>query len=343
MLTSSPTTVLLDCGSGGRASQRLIADCFFRHFNNPILSVMDDAARLDVAGPLAMSTDSYTVTPLFFPGGSIGTLAVHGTVNDVSMLGARPRYLSCGFIIEEGLDFAVLERVTADMAAAARAADVLIVTGDTKVVPRGMCDKLFINTTGIGEIIADPAPSGHRAQPGDAVLVSGSMGDHGLTIMARREGLSFVSDVTSDSAPLNGMVERLLREAGEIHVLRDPTRGGLATTLNEIAGQSGVSIAVRESAIPVRESVRNGCSFLGLDPLYLANEGKLICILPADRAETALKVLRASPYGSEAARIGTILAPGDGPAKAGQVVLETPIGGRRLLSMLEGDQLPRIC
>ncbi len=340
---TSPTTVLLDCGSGGKASQRLIADCFFRHFRNPILTAMDDAARLDISGPLAMSTDSYTVTPLFFPGGSIGTLAVHGTVNDVSMLGARPRYLSCGFIIEEGLDFELLDRVAADMAAAARAAGVLIVTGDTKVVPRGMCDKLFINTTGIGEIVAAPAPSGHRARPGDAVLVSGSMGDHGLTIMARREGLSFVSDVASDSAPLNGMVEALLERAGDVHVLRDPTRGGLATTLNEIAGQSGVSIAVREADIPVRENVRNGCSFLGLDPLYLANEGKLICILPSEKAEAALEAMRATPYGAEAARIGTVLAPGDGPAKAGQVILETPIGGRRLLSMLEGDQLPRIC
>ena len=340
----SSSTILLDCGSGGKASQRLISQCFFRHFSNPILSVMDDAARLELTGPLAMSTDSYTVTPLVFPGGSIGTLAVHGTVNDVSMLGARPLYLSCAFIIEEGLETALLERIVGDMAHAAQEAGVRIVTGDTKVVPRGMCDKLFINTTGIGTIYADPAPSGHCAQPGDVVLVSGSMGDHGLTIMAQREGLSFVSDVASDSAPLNGMVEDLLKATeGEVHVLRDPTRGGLATTLNEIAAQSKVGMILRENAVPVHESVRSGCGFLGLDPLYLANEGKLICIVPAHRAEAALAAMRAHKYGGEAALVGSVQAPGDGRAKAGQVVLETPLGGHRLLSMLEGDQLPRIC
>ena len=352
MSSSTPSTILLDCGSGGKASQRLIADCFFRHFSNDVLERMDDAALLDLHGPVAMSTDSYTVTPLIFPGGSIGTLAVHGTVNDVSMLGARPRYLSCAFIIEEGLDMGILEQVVRDMAEAAREAGVSIVTGDTKVVPRGMCDKLFINTTGIGEVLAQPAPSGHRAAPGDAVLVSGSMGDHGLTVMARREGLSFVSDVASDSAPLNGMVQALLDSVGregQLHVLRDPTRGGLATTLNEIAAQSQVSILLREDSIPVSESVRNGCSFLGLDPLYLANEGKLICIVPQELAQQALEAMRRTPYGQGAVHIGTVLAPGTSASasgsslRAGQVVLETPLGGRRLLSMLEGDQLPRIC
>lgn len=339
---SSSDTILLDCGSGGRASQRLITQCFFRHFDNALLGVMDDAARLDLRGPVAMSTDSYTVTPLFFPGGSIGTLAVHGTVNDVSMLGARPRYLSCACIIEEGLALETLDRIVADMAEAARHAGVQIVTGDTKVVQRGMCDKIFINTTGVGEIYASPAPSGHRAVPGDVVLVSGTMGDHGLTVMGQREGLSFVSDVCSDSAPLNGMVEELIRAVGDVHVLRDPTRGGLATTLNEIAAQSGVSISLREDAIPVRENVRNGCSFLGLDPLYLANEGKLICIVPAGMADAALEAMRRSPYGRDAACIGDVCAP-QGKVHAGQVTLTTAIGGRRLLSMLEGDQLPRIC
>ena len=238
--------ILLDSGSGGRASQRLIADVFLRHFDNGILRRMDDAALLDLKGPVAMSTDGYTVTPLFFPGGSIGSLAVHGTVNDVSMLGARPRYLSCAFIIEEGLELDVLERVVEDMARAAKKAGVDIVTGDTKVVPRGACDKMFITTAGVGEVIASPAPSGHAARPGDAVLVSGSMGDHGLTVMARRDGLSFAGDAASDSAPLNRMVERLITEVGDIHVLRDPTRGGLATTLNEIAEQSGVGCVVEE-------------------------------------------------------------------------------------------------
>lgn len=331
--------LLLDAGSGGRASQRLVAQCFLRHFANPLLERLDDAALLDgLRGPLAMSTDSYTVTPLFFPGGSIGSLAVHGTVNDVSMLGARPRYLSCAFILEEGLPLDTLERVVADMGQAARTADVQIVTGDTKVVPRGACDKIFINTTGVGEIFIDPAPSGHSARPGDAVLISGAMGDHGLTVMGSRENLSFLTDVASDSAPLNRMIEDVIAAAGEVHVLRDPTRGGLATTLNEIAEQSQVCINLEEERIPVHESVKSGCSFLGLDPLYLANEGKCICILPEDRAEAALAAMRASPYGAEAARIGRV-----SEGKAGQVLLRTRIGGQRLLGMLEGAQLPRIC
>ncbi len=331
--------LLLDAGSGGRASQRLVAQCFLRHFANPLLERLDDAALLrDLHGSLAMSTDSYTVTPLFFPGGSIGSLAVHGTVNDVSMLGARPRYLSCAFILEEGLPLDVLERVTADMGQAARTAGVRIVTGDTKVVPRGACDKIFINTTGMGEIFTDPAPSGHNARPGDVVLVSGAMGDHGLTVMSSRENLSFLTDVASDSAPLNWMIADVIAAAGEVHVLRDPTRGGLATTLNEIAEQSQVCISLEEEHIPVHESVKSGCSFLGLDPFYLANEGKCICILPEEKAEAALAAMRASPYGAEAARIGSV---NDG--KAGQVLLRTRIGGQRLLGMLEGAQLPRIC
>jgi hydrogenase expression/formation protein HypE len=333
--------LLLDCGSGGRASQRLIGECFLRRFANPVLERLDDAALLDLHGPLAMSTDSYTVTPLFFPGGSIGTLAVHGTVNDVAMLSARPRFLSCAVILEEGLDMDVLERVAHDMAEAAREAEVLIVAGDTKVVPRGACDKIFITTTGLGEVLAVPAPSGSRARPGDAVLVSGTMGDHGLTVMAQRTGLSFASDARSDSAPLGRMAEALVG-LGDIHVLRDPTRGGLATALNEIAAQSGCAVAIREADIPVRESVRDACSLLGLDPLYLANEGKLICILPESKAEAALDVMRGSTYGKDAARIGTVPEP-DAELRPGRLVLETPIGGRRLLSMLEGDQLPRIC
>lgn len=331
--------LLLDSGSGGKASQRLITDVFVRHFDNSILRRMDDAAVLHMSGPLAMSTDGYTVTPLFFSGADIGKLAVHGTVNDVAMMGARPRYLSCAFILEEGLDLDVLERVVASMAEAARDAGVEIVTGDTKVVPRGACDKIFITTTGIGEVLVDPAPSGHSAKPGDAILISGTMGDHGLTVMAQRDGLSFMSDIASDSAALNGLTTRLVQEVGDIHVLRDPTRGGLATTLNEIAEQSGVLCRIHEDAVPVRESVQAGCSVLGLDPLYLANEGKLICILPAEKALQALELLRSEALGREAAIIGEVLPPTTTP----RVTLLTRMGGERLLSMLEGAPLPRIC
>ncbi|MDR2573852.1 MAG: hydrogenase expression/formation protein HypE [Desulfovibrio sp.] len=332
--------LLLDAGSGGQASRRLISECFFRHFANPLLERMDDAARLEeLRSPIAISTDAYTVTPLFFPGGSIGTLAVHGTVNDVAMLGARPQYLSCAFVLEEGLSLELLDRVVADMARAAEKAEVLIVTGDTKVVPRGACDKMFITTTGVGGIFADPAPSGHNARPGDAVLVSGAVGDHGLTIMGSRENLSFLTDVSSDSAPLNKMIAAVIERAGPVHVLRDPTRGGLATTLNEIAEQSGVSLVLEETNIPVHNSVQSGCACLGLDPLYLANEGKCICILPADRAEAALAAMRDFPCGAEAARIGAVT-----PAeKKPRVILKTRIGGSRILSMPEGIPLPRIC
>ena len=288
-------TLLLDCGSGGRASQRLINELFLEQFDNPILWTLDDAARLELSGPIAMSTDGYTVTPLFFPGGNIGTLAVHGTVNDVSMLGARPRYLTCGFILEEGLDLDLLRKVVESMAEAARSAGVLIVSGDTKVVPRGACDKLFITTAGVGEILADPSPSGSGAKPGDAILVSGAVGDHGLAVLGQRDSLSFLQGVESDSAALNKMVERLMLEVGDIHVLRDPTRGGLATTLNEIAGQSGVVCSIEEAAIPIHDAVRSGCDVLGLDPLYLANEGKMLCFAGSQGAGRARRApLRAA-------------------------------------------------
>ncbi|MDR2076596.1 MAG: hydrogenase expression/formation protein HypE, partial [Desulfovibrio sp.] len=311
--------VLLDHGSGGRASHRLIREVFARHLGNPLLMTMDDAARLELSGPLAMSTDSYTVDPPEFPGGDIGSLAVYGTVNDVAMLGARPRYLSCAFILEEGLPLDLLERLVRSMAEAAQKADVLVVTGDTKVVPRGAADKLFITTTGLGEILADPAPSGSRAEPGDAILLSGTVGDHGLTILAQRGGLALGASLASDSAPLQEMAASLIRE-GTVHVLRDPTRGGLATTLNEIAGQSGVVCEIRETAVPVRPEVASGCAVLGLDPLYLANEGKLVCMLPESGAEKALAAMRASPYGGDAAVIGRVLAGGK-TARPGQVIL----------------------
>ncbi len=330
--------LLLDHGSGGKASQRLVAEMFMRHLDNEILGRLDDAAFLTVSGPIAMSTDSFTVDPIFFPGGDIGCLAVHGTVNDVSMLGAKPLYLTCGFILEEGLDLGDLERVVASMGRAAREAGVLVVAGDTKVVPRGAADKMFINTTGIGAVVVDPAPSGHRARPGDAILLSGTMGDHGLAILSTRQGLSFESPVVSDCASLCHIVGRVLDAVPDVHVLRDPTRGGLATTLNEIAGQSGVGCFIEESLIPVDPAVAGGCAVLGLDPLYLANEGKFICIVPEEDAEAALAAMRADPLGRGACRIGEVRA--DHP---GKVVMITPLGGQRLLGMLEGEQLPRIC
>lgn len=331
--------VLLDAGSGGRASQRLIKDIFLDAFGNPDLDRMDDAALLaSPGGQLAMSTDGYTVSPIFFAGGSIGSLAVNGTVNDVAMLGARPLWLSAAFILEEGLPLASLRIIARDMAVACANAGVAIVTGDTKVVPRGACDQIFITTAGIGQILVEPAPSGASAQIGDAVLVSGAMGDHGLAILAAREGLSFLADARSDCAALNQMVKDLLAKAGPVHVLRDPTRGGLATTLNEIAEQSNVCIEIDETKIPVHPSTSEACSFLGLDPLYLANEGKCVCILPADQAQAALAAMCASPHGDEAAIIGAVT-----DRKTRRVIMRTRMGGERYLSMLEGEPLPRIC
>ena len=332
------TRLLLDYGSGGRASQRLIGELFISEFDNPELSRLNDAAVLNISGPLAMSTDSFTVDPIFFPGGDIGSLAVHGTVNDVAMLGAIPKYLTCAFILEEGLLMSDLERIVKSMAAAARHAGVNIVTGDTKVVPKGAVDKIFINTTGVGQIIADPQPSGDRATPGDAVLVSGNMGDHGLTILSQREGLEFEVPVQSDSAALNHLLVRLVQELPDVHVLRDPTRGGLATTLNEITESSNVGMLLHEDKLPVTDAVKSGCSFLGLDPLYLANEGKFICIVPEESADKALEIMQADEVGKDACRIGTVTE-----ENPGKVVLETPLGGHRMLNMLEGEQLPRIC
>lgn len=331
--------ILLDAGSGGRASQRLIAEIFLVEFNNSILASMDDAALLGpVNGRLAMSTDAYTVSPLFFAGAGIGSLAVNGTVNDVAMLGARPLWLSCAFIIESGLPSSTLRAVVQDMGKALRAANVKIVTGDTKVVPAGACDKLFITTTGVGEIIAKTPPSGSNLKPGDAVLVSGAVGDHGIAIMAARSNLSFLADAKSDCAPLGALVEALLAAVPSVHALRDPTRGGLATTLNELAEQSHVCIEIDENKIPVHAGVAEGCSFLGLDPLYLANEGKCICVVPAEEADAALAAMRKAPHGEEAAIIGRVTTD-----KPGKVILNTRMGGRRILGMLEGAPLPRIC
>jgi hydrogenase expression/formation protein HypE len=330
--------VLLDYGSGGRASQRLISELFLNHLGNDELNRLNDGAELNVSGRIAMSTDSFTVDPIFFPGGNIGSLAVHGTVNDVAMMGAIPRYMTCGYIIEEGLPMADLEKIVAAMGEAVRHAGVTVVTGDTKVVPKGAVDKIFINTTGIGDIIVDPAPAGDRARPGDAVLISGTVGDHGLTILGTREGLDFEAKVESDSAALNHLLVKLVQELPDVHVLRDPTRGGLATTLNEITASSDVCCELVENDLPIRPEVKGGCSILGLDPLYLANEGKFLCILPQADADKALEIMRADPLGGDACQIGTIT-----DANPGKVVLVTQLGGKRLLNMLEGEQLPRIC
>ncbi len=330
--------VLLDHGSGGRASLRLIQNIFLSCFGNSILDSLDDAAVLEIEGRLAMSTDTFTVDPPFFPGGDIGSLAVHGTSNDVSMLGAEPLYLSCAFVLEEGLPLATLEAVVASMGRSLKETSLRIVTGDTKVVPKGAVDKLFINTTGIGRLLVENPPRGRRAEAGDAILISGTVGDHGLAVLSKREGMQFDSPIISDSAMLHPLVLSLLQAVPDINVLRDPTRGGLATTLNEIAQQSAQEFVIREEAIPIQGAVAEGCSFLGLDPLYLANEGKFLCILPQSKARQALDVLQAHPLGRSAQCIGEVRS-----GHPGRVVLQTEFGGERFLRMLEGEQMPRIC
>ncbi|MBN1661634.1 MAG: hydrogenase expression/formation protein HypE [Anaerolineae bacterium] len=343
--------ILLAHGSGGKLSRDLIVNLFAHYFSNRTLLSLEDAAVLNLpegmnhlmpSTPprLAFSTDSYVVSPLFFPGGDIGKLAVCGTVNDLSMRGASPIWLSAGFILEEGLPWATLERVVASMAATARQAGVQIVAGDTKVVDRGSADKIFINTAGIGVLPWRVEIGAARARPGDAVLISGAVGDHGMTILTQREGLHFDSPLESDCAPLNGLVAHLLGQlqGGTVHAMRDPTRGGLATTLVELALASNAGIEIIESAVPVHGAVRAACELLGLDPLYVANEGKLIAIVEGDAAEGVLALLRAHEYGRDAAIIGRVTA--DHP---GRVVLRTPLGARRILDMLAGEQLPRIC
>jgi hydrogenase expression/formation protein HypE len=330
--------ILLDHGGGGRASHELIEKVFVPRFQNPVLNDLNDSAVFELNGArLAFTTDSYVVDPIFFPGGDIGSLSVCGTVNDLAMRGAWPRYLSVGFIIEEGFLIKDLEQILISMERAAREAGISVVTGDTKVVPKGNADKIFINTAGIGLIPKGIDIAGQNARPGDLVLISGTLGDHGLTILSKREGLSFESSLKSDAAPLNHLVREMLA-AGEIHVLRDPTRGGLATTLNEIARQSQVGIEIYEEAVPIRESVVAAAEILGLDPFYIANEGKLIAILPASQAEAVLAAMKKNPYGQEAAIIGEVKA-----ENPGKVVMKTIIGGKRLMDMLAGEQLPRIC
>ncbi|HZG69239.1 MAG TPA: hydrogenase expression/formation protein HypE [Herpetosiphonaceae bacterium] len=334
--------ITLSHGSGGKATHNLIEGVFAPAFSNPLLDRMDDAATFAIGNTgqsVAVTTDTYVVSPLFFPGGDIGKLAVHGTVNDLAMAGAQPLYLTAGFILEEGFSIAMLRRIVESMAAAAAEAGVAIITGDTKVVQRGKADGVFINTTGIGIMRADQSLGQANARPGDKVLLSGSVGDHGITVMLAREELEIETDVQSDTAALHGLVADLLDAAGaHVHCLKDPTRGGVATSLNEIALASEVSIALDEHAIPVRRDVRGACEILGLDPLTIANEGKLLAIVAPEGAEVALGALRAHPLGQAAAIIGEVRA-----EPAAMVFLRTDIGGTRVLDMLVGDPLPRIC
>ncbi|MGA2002105.1 MAG: hydrogenase expression/formation protein HypE [Terriglobales bacterium] len=336
-------TIVLGHGSGGRLSADLTRSIFLPAFANPVLSRLDDQAILNVKGVrLAFTTDSFVVKPLFFPGGDIGSLAVHGTVNDLAMGGAKPLFLSVAFIIEEGLSIAVLRRVVESLRAAAHDAGVEIVTGDTKVVEKGSGDQLFINTTGIGLVPDNLELSANRARPGDKVLLSGSIGEHGIAILAQREGLEFECPVESDSASLHNLVAAMLAaaniESGAIRCLRDPTRGGVSSTLNEIAEQSNIGIQLEESAIPIREEVRGACEMLGLDPLYVANEGKLIAIVAPETADAVLGAMRANPLGKNAQVIGAVVE-----SAWPIVTIRTELGTSRCVDMLAGDQLPRIC
>jgi hydrogenase expression/formation protein HypE len=326
-------------GSGGRAMAQLVEELFVAAFDNEALSRMDDQAQVEMPpGRMVIATDAHVVSPLFFPGGDIGCLSVHGTINDVAMAGARPLYLASSFILEEGLPLADLKRIVESMAAAAREAGVPIVTGDTKVVERGKGDGVFITTTGVGVVPPGIDVSGSRARPGDAVLVSGYMGDHGVAIMSLRENLEFGTSIRSDTAALHGLVATMLEAVPDVHVLRDPTRGGLATTLNEIARQSGAGIVIDEARIPVRGEVHAACEFLGLDPLYVANEGKLIAICAGADAPRLLAAMQAHPLGQDAAIIGEVIED-----EHAFVQMDTAFGGRRVVDWLTGDQLPRIC
>ena len=331
--------ILLGHGSGGKLSAQLIERIFLPAFRNPLLDALDDQAVVPVdASRIAFTTDSYVVTPIFFPGGDIGALAVNGTVNDLAVGGARPLALSLAFILEEGLPLADLRRVVESARQAAERAGVHIVTGDTKVVGRGSGDKIFVNTSGIGLVPAGIELSSRHVRPGDVVLLSGSIGDHGVAILSQREGLTFEGEIASDTAPLHELVAAALHASPRIHAMRDPTRGGVAATLVEIASRQRVGIDVDERAIPVRDVVRGACEILGLDPLLVANEGKLVAFVPEVDASAVLTALRAHPLGRDAARIGRVT-----DEHPGMVVLRTPIGGDRILDLPFGEALPRIC
>lgn len=338
-------TVLLGHGSGGTMMKRIIDQVFYEAYGSEELLEGNDAASIPAPQAderIAYSTDSFVVTPHFFPGGDIGRLAVCGTVNDVATSGAVPRYLSCGFILEEGFPMEDLRRICASMAEAAREAGVRIVTGDTKVVNRGHGDGVYINTSGIGFIPAGVRLGGELCQPGDAVLLTGTLGDHGITIMSCRESLGFTAAVESDAAPLNHLIAEVLAAAPGTRCFRDPTRGGLSSTLNELASQSNVDILVEEPAVPVKPAVHGACELLGYDVYQVANEGKMVCVVPEDQVEAALAAMRANRYGVDAARIGTVLGAADAD-RGPRVTLRTAFGGTRILDMLVGEQLPRIC
>jgi len=337
-------TVTLAHGGGGKAMRDLIDDVFVSAFDNSMLEPLEDQARIGLASltkygdRLAFTTDSYVVDPLFFPGGDIGKLAVCGTVNDLAVGGAKPLYLSCGVIIEEGLEVETLRQIARSMRDAAKAAGVEIVTGDTKVVDRGACDKLFINTTGLGVIRQGLEIGADKARPGDAILVNGLLGDHGAAILDARGDLALDTPIESDCAALHGLIDAILTACPNVRCLRDATRGGIATVLNEVAQNSQVGIILDEAAVPLREEVKGFCEILGLDPLYLANEGKLVCVVAANETDAALTAMRANPLGEMGSVIGRVTE-----APAGTVVMETTFGGRRVVDMLVGDQLPRIC
>jgi hydrogenase expression/formation protein HypE len=337
-------TVTLAHGGGGKAMKDLIDDVFLEAFDNPLLAPLDDQARLDLAflahhgDRLAFTTDSFVVDPLIFPGGDIGKLAVCGTVNDLAVGGAMPLYLSCAMIVEEGLAIEFLRGIACSMASTAREAGVQIVTGDTKIVNRTACDKIFITTTGIGAIRKDIDLGAHRCQPGDVVLVNGLLGDHGAAILGARGDLALEAPIASDCAPLHGLIATLLAAAPSTRFIRDPTRGGVATVLNDIAEVAQAAIEIDETCTPIRDEVRGFCEILGLDPLYLANEGKIVAIVPPEQAQDALGALRSHPLGRNASIIGSVTS-----GEAGRVTMRTVFGGSRIVDMLVGEQLPRIC
>jgi len=332
-------TILLGHGSGGRLSADLLRSVFLPALANPFLDRMDDQAVVDIAGArLAFTTDSFVVKPLFFPGGDIGSLAVYGTINDLAMGGARPLFLSAAFIVEEGFPMETLRRIVRSMQIAAAAADVQVVTGDTKVVEKGCADGLFVNTSGIGVLPQDLQLSANQARPGDRVIISGSIGDHGIAVMAQRDGLEFETTIESDSAPLHGLVALMLENTSGIRCMRDPTRGGVSSTCNEIAAQSAVGIELLEHNLPIKEEVWGACELLGLDPLYVANEGRLIAIVDPEIAEQLVERMRKHPFGRDAQIIGTVTA-----KNPGMVTIRTNVGTTRVVDMLAGDQLPRIC
>jgi len=330
--------ILLAHGSGGKLAHELVERSFLPAFFNPLLAKLDDSAIFDFSGRLAFTTDSYVVNPIFFPGGDIGKLAVCGTVNDLAMAGAVPLYLSLSFIIEEGLPQHDLAKIVSSVQKAAKEAEVQVVTGDTKVVNRESADKLFINTAGVGIVPEGVDISGQNAKPGDIVILSGTIGDHGIAVLSQRQGLSFSTQLESDCAPLNKLVAEMLEASSQIHCLRDPTRGGLATTLNELAKQSRVGIKIEEEKIPVRGEVYAACEMLGLEPLYIANEGKLVAIVAPEDAEAVLARMRQNTYGKDAAIIGEVRS-----EHPGRVVMRTKFGASRIVDMLVGDPLPRIC